>query len=216
MASCEICAAGAVCTADLLTEESSERIIAALGIGRAYNGGSADRPDRLHATIQPPSSVPIHRRGRMFGRPEMAAATATVNRPPTEAEIREVIADNTIFDADFGTVIHRYVSAIAFGPDEYGIDEDSRIWTDLRPSETKRLGDLIDEVYDLADKFQAEVVEATVRAALTFAAEYPDATRAADLRLSAPEDLRAIHLASLSNAVRQSLSSAMLPKDGAA
>jgi hypothetical protein len=52
------------------------------------------------------------------------------------------------------------------------------LWTNLNPSEQARLEELIDTVYDMSGSLEAQVVDATVHAALTFAAEYPNARRA--------------------------------------
>lgn len=53
------------------------------------------------------------------------------------------------------------------------------VWADLRPTEWKRLGDIVHEAKARAyDRARALIIDELVNAALVFAAEYPDAPRA--------------------------------------
>lgn len=111
---------------------------------------------------------------------------------PTEAEIREVALDA------FREVMREHASGWDV-PWVYDLsaplryeppDEDGEpalpwlvgLWTDLRPSQAARLSDLREAIYERADVLMVEaadrIVDAVVEAALTFAAEYPDAPRA--------------------------------------
>src|SRR5215213_5205284 len=109
-----------------------------------------------------PCETRRQRQRPLMGGSGMTAAIA--NRPPTEAEIRAFIEEHGKA-SQLNDAITRLV---AMG------DE---VWSDLRPSEEERLHELFDRVRELADKFEAEVVQATVRAAMQFAAEYPEAKR---------------------------------------
>lgn len=109
--------------------------------------------------------------------------TATANRAPTEAELRAIIErhqDQRLPDpADFAFA---FVSPIEYVPEDEIGNHVNRVWDNLRPEEAERLTQLMDEVFTVAERELAIVEErcreAAVRAALTFAAEYPDAPRA--------------------------------------
>lgn len=101
---------------------------------------------------------------------------------PTEAEIRALIESKS--KADFGAQIFEIT-----GPVDYFYEDDppregpeDGLWHDLRPSQQRRLRELLNGIYDLADEYERRVVDATVQAVLTFAAEYPDAPRAKELQ----------------------------------
>lgn len=107
---------------------------------------------------------------------------------PTEAEIREAANAPVLTDSDeIGSLVYELLGPIRYLPPE----EDSPgrsisagcLWDDLRPSQAARLQDLLDGIYTKTDTLiQKEVIprirELVVEAALTFAAEYPDAPRA--------------------------------------
>lgn len=101
---------------------------------------------------------------------------------PTEADIRAVIDrhkdDRRPDPWDFASA---FTSAVDYIPeDERGIGE-NHVWANLRPSEEARLNELLSEVFNLASReveaLEQRLWEATVNAAMTFAAEYPDAPR---------------------------------------
>lgn len=106
---------------------------------------------------------------------------------PTEAEIREAAQDalRAVIEEHGGgwdvPWVYDLCTPIRYAPDD-GPMLDTSPWTDLRPSQAARLDALVDGIYETADKLMAEtaarVAEAVVEAALTFAAEYPDAPRA--------------------------------------
>lgn len=97
--------------------------------------------------------------------------TATVTTAPTEEEIRAAIAREwrTSIDLDFSDAFTRCMT-LADGM--YDLE-------DLRESEVDRLNEL---TYAAVDPIRADarrqINEALVSAALTFAAEHPDAPRA--------------------------------------
>ena len=99
----------------------------------------------------------------------------TTNQPPTEGEIRALINEN-LGPFEVGEAISQVTALISY--DDADPVHEGRLWTNLDPSEQARLEELIDTVYDMADAFEAQVVDATIHAALTFAAEYPNAPRA--------------------------------------
>jgi hypothetical protein len=111
----------------------------------------------------------------------MASTTA-----PTEDEIREAVrraSDTSRFDVgqlvyDLLRPLH-YVRPAERGP-AYG--DGPKLWDDLRPSQAARLDDLSDAVYTEGNSLEATLIETlremVIRAALTFATEYPDAPRA--------------------------------------
>jgi hypothetical protein len=124
-----------------------------------------------------------------MGRPDMA--TATAQRPITEADIRNHLAVRSEqYPHDNPRKKMAEAISEAFDPigyvqlspeDEAGFGSKvlSDLWDDLRPSEAKRLHDLIAEhVKEALEASWAAVVSEVVAAALTFAAEYPDAPRA--------------------------------------
>ncbi len=97
---------------------------------------------------------------------------------PTEAEIRAAVDEGLEKDPtgpDFGDVIYRYTSNLDWDEDQTTAPG---VWRDLRPSERERLRELLSEVYEIEETFHAMTVEAAVKAALTFAAEFPDVPRA--------------------------------------
>jgi len=94
---------------------------------------------------------------------------------PTEGEIRALV-DAPVVDVtdEIGATVYDIVRVL----------QDEGLWTDLRPSQEKRLEDLIESVYAKTDAFVVDELIPAIRgfaveAALTFAAEYPDAPRAA-------------------------------------
>lgn len=110
------------------------------------------------------------------------SATATVQRPPTEAEIREhalrAFAESDGSSETVGPDNARR-GAIAWEDawSEAGAVVES-LWTgyDLRPSEEARLSQLMGEaVAQIRDEARPRLIEALVRAAVTFAQDYPDA-----------------------------------------
>lgn len=113
-------------------------------------------------------------------------ATTGDSRPvaaPTEAEIRAAL--QAALDAsrfDVGGFVYDITMPLHFIPPNEGAAPNPALWGDLRPSEAERLSVLVEEIYGLADGFEralgAAVVEAGVRAGLTFVAEHPDAPRA--------------------------------------
>lgn len=114
---------------------------------------------------------------------------------PTEAEIRALIDDRSarypndsiehhldhVLDKAFDTI--GYVDLDEQGQRDFGSTFLSDTWADLRPSEADRLGELIAAArQQAAERARAAIVEEVVAAALTFAAEYPDAPRAKALQ----------------------------------
>lgn len=97
------------------------------------------------------------------------------DQPPTEEEIRALINDH-LGPFDVGEAISEVIALVSYHDEDSA--QEGPLWTNLDPSEQTRLEELIDGVYDMADEFEAQVVDATVHAALTFAAEYPNAWRA--------------------------------------
>lgn len=105
----------------------------------------------------------------------MSAATAS---QLTEAEIRAEI-DRTLdpIAADIGSLIYDYQGPINYVAPDQG--EPASLWRNLRPSEAQRLDELQGAMYrELEPVIDALIRDAVVKAALTFAAEYPDAPRA--------------------------------------
>ena len=104
----------------------------------------------------------------------------------TEAEIREA-ADAAVADklADFGELVFPLSAPIRYLLPEEDPDRSLRrvgLWDDLRPSQAARLAELGEAIYTKSDLMQQDIIarirEFVVEAALTFAAEYPDAPRA--------------------------------------
>lgn len=104
---------------------------------------------------------------------------------PTEQEIREAVQKQLdVLIAEDGTNTPDWIAAV-LTPLRYNppsMDYNPSLWADLRPSQEARLEALEEEVFRKADALMLEVAarlaEAVVEAALTFAAEYPDAPRA--------------------------------------
>jgi hypothetical protein len=116
---------------------------------------------------------------------------ATVITTPTEAEIRAEIEACATSHANhgrdrLGEAIMEYVDSIRYDP---GTGDDSplgeAIWTDLRPSEVLRLQELLCDAERRATQGAHELsIREYVAAALTFAAECPDAPRPPKLAAS--------------------------------
>lgn len=118
----------------------------------------------------------------------MTPATSTA---PTADEILQIIAARTArypidsLDAKLDEAIGNAFDAIGYvsldeqGAYDIGAAFLSDTWGDLRPSEAARLGEIISEAQERAEeKARAAIIEEVIGAALTFAAEYPDAPRA--------------------------------------
>jgi hypothetical protein len=121
-------------------------------------------------------------------------ATATVSRgtPPTEAEIRQALAEFVAEPMKHGDDSPRakldeaidkamdVVGYVHIDPvDEIAVTTCSDLWSDLRPSEARRLAEIVAEAKDRAlEAAWVVIVKEVTRAGLTFAAEYPDAPRA--------------------------------------
>jgi hypothetical protein len=93
---------------------------------------------------------------------------------PTEREIREAINTDWKDRSRSWPYLEMTASIEAIAP---------MLWEGLDPSEEERLDYLLGEAKSLAEsevleRFREEVTEATVRALLQFAEEYPDAPRA--------------------------------------
>ena len=102
---------------------------------------------------------------------------------PSEQEIREAVQaaldDSSV---DIGEWVHTMLAPLLFvPPGERGPAYEVGLWDDLRPSQAERLDNLIEGVYiriqPLEEEVTTKIREAIVEAALTFAAEYPDAPR---------------------------------------
>lgn len=106
---------------------------------------------------------------------------------PTEAEIRAAIdAAIDSSDIDIGHWVYEIIRPLLFvenarrGP---AYDPAEQLWDDLSPSQARRLEELREAIYvdgvlqGLGLGLVARIREAAVRAALTFASEYPDASR---------------------------------------
>lgn len=107
----------------------------------------------------------------------MTAATATRNTAPTEAEIRQRIASD-LRAIDFDALIHDAAAAINYvAPIDRGPAYRGALWDNLRPKEAARLEELLDAVYEADGALRVLLVDRITRAALTFAAEFPDAPR---------------------------------------
>jgi hypothetical protein len=128
--------------------------------------------------------------------------TATAQKPITEAEIREALAargnesssgsttprpGEPKLRAELRGIAMDYAQAIGEAAfltlettaAEYGDLSGAQPWRDLRPSEAFRLQSLIDDAIAAAvEVAQAAILDNLTAAALTFAAEYPDAPRA--------------------------------------
>lgn len=113
--------------------------------------------------------------------------TATANRAPTEAEIREaarrhldrVLQSTELIDSPW---VFDLAEPLRYTPpDEDGWPRNHSLWDDLRPTQAARLNELIEDIWSKTDVLMVEaanrVVELVVEAGLTFAAEYPDAPR---------------------------------------
>jgi hypothetical protein len=107
-------------------------------------------------------------------RKEEPLSRSLSNQPPTEEEIRGLINEN-LGPFDVGEAIAQVTALISYDDDPV---HEGLLWTNLDPSEQARLEELIDTVFDMSDSLEAQVVDATVRAAMTFAGEYPKARRA--------------------------------------
>jgi hypothetical protein len=116
-------------------------------------------------------------------------ATATVSRgtPPTEAEIRQALVERVSRSdsphVKLGEAIDTAMDVVGYieldMADDLSVPALSDLWSDLRPSEARRLAEIVDEAKDRALEAAWEIIaEEAVQAALTFAAEYPDAPRA--------------------------------------
>ncbi len=109
---------------------------------------------------------------------------------PTAAEIREAV-DKLVAHresyAEPSNLVYDLSAAIRYTPPDEDTPETISaecLWDDLRPSQAARLAELHEEVYTKFDALiEQEVVarlrEFVVEAAMTFAAEYPDAPRRA-------------------------------------
>lgn len=110
---------------------------------------------------------------------------------PTEAEIRQLIADRSArypldsLERPLGEAIDKSFDTIGFvtlderGRWDFGVDFLSDTWADLRPSEQERLGELIAAAKARAmERARESIIGETVAAALAFSAEHPDAKRA--------------------------------------
>jgi hypothetical protein len=102
--------------------------------------------------------------------------TATANRAPTEAEIRAIIDAHAIGDPL--ELAYNITQAVHYIPEGERTGGENRLYVNLRHSEAERLGELLDDVFTLAEKVAKQLEDATVAACLQFAAEYPDAPRA--------------------------------------
>ena len=84
---------------------------------------------------------------------------------------------------DIGSVIYDlYHAAIRYEPGDLSLtdedpDDPDSIWTDLRPSQQKRLTDLFGGLYDQEQEIVERIVASIVKVAETFAAECPEAVR---------------------------------------
>ena len=106
---------------------------------------------------------------------------------PTEAEIRALLAHHKVekdilseISDPLGHAVD-VVTDLIYVPDEQTFGEPF-IWQDLRPTERARLEQLVAGVLEeleatVMPMIVSLIVERTVQAALTFAAEYPDAPR---------------------------------------
>ena len=106
---------------------------------------------------------------------------------PTEAEIRALFAEYNVerdlfseLEEEVGKAVDAATDMI-YVPDEQTIGVPF-IWDNLRPTERERLDYLIESVFNeinhgAVPKLVSLIVEQTIQAALTFAAEYPDAPR---------------------------------------
>lgn len=107
---------------------------------------------------------------------------------PTEAEIRGASSATFPRDSDeVASLVFELAGPLRWVPPTELVTgatvNDDCLWDDLRPSQAARLQELYDDIYPKVDVLiQQEVVprirELVVEAALTFAAEYPDAPRA--------------------------------------
>lgn len=103
---------------------------------------------------------------------------------PTEAEIRAALAsaleDSSI---DIGAWVHELLRPLTYAPPEdRGPNYPDGLWDDLRPSQHAYLEGLREEVYakvqPMEEEITTRITELVVRAALDFAAAFPDAPRA--------------------------------------
>ena len=118
----------------------------------------------------------------------MAVATAQT----LEERIRERISINPPGDRavihkvadDIGSVIGDLNAAagVRYTPSDPSLTDDDpddpdSLWTDLRPSQQKRLAELLDGLYAQEERIVEELVASIVKVAGAFAAEYPEAVR---------------------------------------
>jgi hypothetical protein len=103
----------------------------------------------------------------------------TATAPLTEAAIREAVR-SAAAGADVGELVCEFLAPIRYVPrGERGPAYRGALWDDLRASETARLDAIIEQVYQDLEGLICDSIETrVVAAALTFAAEYPDAPRA--------------------------------------
>jgi hypothetical protein len=107
---------------------------------------------------------------------------------PTEGEIRAAVQEAIDrSDIDIGAWTYQILQPLGYIPPEdrgpgWERNADLQLWDDLRPSQDAVLEGLIESVHREVQPIEAEVIdrirEAVVRAALAFAAQYPDAPRA--------------------------------------
>lgn len=159
---------------DRAIAELQEALVAA-GLRFVAEHPDAPRPapaGRPLTAATPPAAADVHPERRDGMAPATARAEAEIH-----AACRYALDDSS--EIDIGSWVHELARPISFHPDD---DPPSSLWTDLRPSEAKRLSDLLERVYRTADAWEAEIVDriiaAVVEAGVTFAAEYPDAPRA--------------------------------------
>lgn len=102
---------------------------------------------------------------------------------PTEEDIRATMA--RFMDAqlpDPWAYACNLVGPVDYIPDDERGNHTNRVWDNLGPTEQARYAELINGIYDLAatefEAIEKRLLEATVAACLTFAAEHPDAPRA--------------------------------------
>jgi len=99
---------------------------------------------------------------------------------PTEAEIRAILqAVEEEIDENLGEVVNVATSLIDYEvPERRGEAYSGSVWDDLRESEANRLRLILDEcAHDLYKDLTRLIIDRVTAAALTFAAEYPDAPR---------------------------------------
>lgn len=113
--------------------------------------------------------------------------TTRTNQAPTEAEIRAAVA-GAVIDCgyDIGDAAFALAAPIRYltpAEDPEHVLSTHCLWDDLRPSQAERLSELMEEIFTKGDLIIEQEVLPRIRglvaeAALTFAAEFPDAPRA--------------------------------------